>query len=463
MRRIAREGPRWLLLGTLVYAPWAYGSTNPETINVLNLLLGGVLLWWAARLALERRKPRIPSALLVVGGLILVTGWWMVINASAIYDSEFEIFARLHRPFDFLPGSVDRIISATWMLRATLLLGCIWFVADLVTRPEWLLRLWYTIGAAGASIALLGLLQKGSGAKTIFWQQGDWPESTYFFATYYYHANAGAFLNLILPVVAGLAWRAIHQPHARRQRAIWINAFVLVLVAVFSNTSRMSQFIGALTLVALSIGFAKPMRRAWAKADRWPVILGAVAVVVAILAVAQASHLDRGLKRWELFSKELPENDRWLAAKAAMEGVPDAGWFGFGPGTFRAVFPHYGDAAHPPLDGYWEVLHNDYLQTLLEWGVIGSILWSIVFLGGISAAISLLPRSQLLSSRWRLILPLLIVALVGVALHSAVDFPLQIASIQLYVATYVGVCWGSAGATGVADPRGAKLQPTTIR
>ena len=91
MRRIAREGPRWLLLGTLVYAPWAYGGTNPETINVLNLLLGGVLVWWGARLALERRKPRTPSALLVVGGLILVMGWWMVINASAIYDSEFEI------------------------------------------------------------------------------------------------------------------------------------------------------------------------------------------------------------------------------------------------------------------------------------------------------------------------------------------------------------------------------------
>src|SRR6266705_4269828 len=235
MRRIAREGPRWLLLGTLVYAPWAYGGTNPETINVLNLLLGGVLVWWGARLALERRKPRTPSALLVVGGLILVMGWWMVINARAIYDSEFEIFARLHRPFDFLPGSVDQIISATWMLRATLLLGCIWFVADLVTRPEWLLRLWYTIGAAGASIALLGLLQKGSGAKMIFWQEGDWLESS-FFATYYYHANAGAFLNLILPVVAGLAWRAIHQPHARRPRVIWINAFVLVLVAVFSNT-----------------------------------------------------------------------------------------------------------------------------------------------------------------------------------------------------------------------------------
>jgi O-antigen ligase len=91
-------------------------------------------------------------------------------------------------------------------------------------------------------------------------------------------------------------------------------------------------------------------------------------------------------------------------------------------------------------------LHEDYLQTVLEWGWLGSSLWALLSFGGIAVAIRSYKRYA--SAEWRprrrLLQPLAMIALAGVALHAAVDFPFQIESIQLYVATYLGISWGSS-------------------
>jgi hypothetical protein len=91
-------------------------------------------------------------------------------------------------------------------------------------------------------------------------------------------------------------------------------------------------------------------------------------------------------------------------------------------------------------------LHEDYFQTLLEWGWLGSSLWCLLLFGGI--AVGIFSYNKVARRGWtprrRVMQPLVIIALIGVALHALVDFPLQIESIQLYVATYLGLCWGSS-------------------
>ena len=72
------------------------------------------------------------------------------------------------------------------------------------------------------------------------------------------------------------------------------------------------------------------------------------------------------------------------------------------------------------------------------WQALGLLILSKILFGGFRGG----PHRHW-KWRRRLILPLAIIALVGVAVHAAVDFPLQIESIQLYVATYLGLCWGS--------------------
>lgn len=83
---------------------------------------------------------------------------------------------------------------------------------------------------------------------------------------------------------------------------------------------------------------------------------------------------------------------------------------------------------------------------LIEWGWLGSVLWAVIFFGGMAVGVRAVRRMEetRVNDRRRMFLPLCLVALAGVAIHALVDFPLQIYSIQIDVATYLGICWGSA-------------------
>ncbi|MEP6809375.1 MAG: O-antigen ligase family protein [Chthoniobacterales bacterium] len=518
-----RSASAWMLCGALVYAPWNYGSVSEPGVVALNALLGAVLILWsvAAGLRLAQRGRNhaeirnshsaiciFPLALLVPTGLLLLLGWGMVLNAKAIYDSDFYLFVPLTRGFPRLVGSIDQAVSAAMMVRVTLLLGMLWMVADLVRDPRWLLRLWWTMGLTGASIALLGLIQKASGAPMIFWQATQQPVTT-FFSTFYYHGNAGAFLNLTLPVTIGLAWRSFTRRENPVVRAVAATGAVISVVAVFSNTSRMAQGLAAGMLLVVGVALLPRAFGLIRARLEWPTFLvGAIALALALAAVVQTSHLDRGWKRWEKTGETVSNDARWNAARAAWAALPEAGWHGFGAGTFAIVFPYFTGGFGTNLEGRWIFLHEDYLQTALEWGWLGAGLFGVIFFGGmgvgaLGAGLSvrrerllrekkrgtrkadcgmaevgtsgaaraglsekgerLLDKTggtsgasdnhEAITTNWRaawtprqrLLVPLVLLALGSVALHALVDFPLQIASIQLYAATYLGICWGSVG------------------
>lgn len=433
---------RWSFLATLVVAPWLYGGTTAWAIELVNGALGLVVVLWVASLVVDRCWPTVPRLLLIIAGLVLLQGWWMALNAHAIFDSGLRSFVALSALVPNIAGSSDYALSLDFMLRVSGLLGVICLVAEMVQRPKWVLRLWYAVGLCGGSIALLGLVQKGTGARMIFWGPLHWQSDfTTFFATYYYHANAGAFLNLVLPPTVGLVvWMIARGSHFGR--AIWGATLLIVVLAIVSNTSRMAQIIGLLLVVTMAVLILPRRRGLVSLPDKRSLVLGLAVVLLTIIAVAQAARLDKPLGRWRTFSTQLRTDARWLATRAGLGGVSEAGALGFGPGTFRAVFPHF-QKRIPDLHGQWRFLHEDYLQTIIEWGWLGSALLATLFFGGLTIGIrSYLWRGDW-SSRQRILLLCCLPALFGVAIHAAVDFPLQILSIQLLVATYLGICWGS--------------------
>jgi hypothetical protein len=440
-----RNAAQWLFYAALFFAVWAYGGTTSWSIHLMETLLAGVLLLWVIELLLSRRRPRFPRFLLFLLIALLAIGGWMALNAGAVLDTDFRVFVPLAKFVPRVPGSVDYALSAAWMIRVVLLSGTILFVADLSQDKRALLHLCYAIGFVAGSTALLGLLQKATGAPMIFWQSSPEGPIKTFFATFYYHGNAGAFLNLALPLTAGLALRTFTASSGSNIRALCAACFVLCLASVAANTSRMAQFVGLLIVIALGWRLGPGVLRRLSRTERKAALSGGAAFLFVLVALAQASHLDQPLGRWQKLTEYIPQDARWLAARVAISILPKAGAVGFGPGTFRVLFPIYNNAHDPPVPGFWRFLHEDYLQTFLEWGWLGSALWGLLLFGGMVFAIRNLRRARARhwSHRRRLILPLVVIAIAGVAIHALVDFPLQIASIQLYVATYLGICWGS--------------------
>jgi hypothetical protein len=445
--RFFRSASRWIFFAALVYTPWAYGGTTSESIQTTNWVLLAALVLWAIELLVSRRTPRCPRVLFFLTIALICIGVWMVFNARSVYDSDFSVFVPLDNFAPPVTGSVDYPISAAWMIRGALLLGIMLFVADLSQSNRWLLRLWYVICLAGGSIAFLGLLQKATGTLMIFWQPPHPNESlrvSTFFATYFYHGNAGAFLNLVWPLSGGLVIRAFATGSHPWMRAIWTSVFLITIAAVLANTSRMSQLIALLLLVTICVHFG-PLLLSKLSSGKSAALAGAFAIGLAFIAFAQASHFEQALNRWQLQTEHIPNDARWQASRVAVRALPDAGLFGFGPGTFRVVFPTYNRSGSNQVPGIWRFLHEDYLQTLLEWGWIGGILWALLSFGGITVGI----RSYKEHARrdWtprrRVLQPLVVIALMGAAVHALVDFPVQIESIQLYMTTYVGLCWGS--------------------
>src|SRR6266496_3265123 len=312
--KLLRNAARWIFLTALIYAPWAYGGTTSASIQIINWLLLAAFILWIVELLVSWRRPRFPRLLLLLTCALIGIGAWMAVNAKSIYDSDFYVFVPLRNFASQLTGSVDYAVSAAWMLRGALLLCAILFVVDLSQSNRWLLRWWDTIGLVGGSIAFVGLLQKATGARMIFWQTAPLWGATTFFATYYYHGNAGAYLNLVWPLTAGLAIRAFTARCHPAMRAMWLSVFVLTVAGVLANTSRVAQLIALLLLIAICLRFGPALLRKLWHMEKGVALAGAVAILLTLIALAQATHLEQPLNRWQSLGERIPNDARWQAS-----------------------------------------------------------------------------------------------------------------------------------------------------
>jgi len=424
-----------LLFAMIVFAPWAFGTTQSWSIWCMNsagYALGGMLvakLWLRHKPQRSSSSPKATRHLIVT--LVILTfailGYVLVSAANAEFTyvgSEWR--QEPHSHMKWLPHSLDRI--ASWgVFWNWLALACVfWAIHDFLAGdvvPEGsrgsrrLQRMVFVLAANAALVALEGIFQRSSGTAKLLWfmPTHDNPTASAQFGPYAYRSNAAQFFNLVWPLALGIWWQR-HLHSTRRTQHHWLLPCVMLLLAgSLISLSRAGAGVALLQLFACICLIVASSRLT--AASRLSVVL------VFVATVGAASYLG-----WDQLSERLrgsaadPLSGRRETYQLAGRMTEDYPWFGVGPGAFGSVFQFYRKS---PTD-YWPgQLHNDWLEYLITFGRAGCLL--LFAAAGLIAGRWFAPGG--LRAHWTLT-AFIWVALGGCLLHARFDFPLQIYSIQ---------------------------------
>lgn len=453
MRLPLEHLPPWRWLAALLpitvgffYGPIVFGGITADSQFNLDWLCFHSFLLWLCLLVLERRFPRMPLVLVSSLGLLTLMGLSQFLNPhwSIFEDEPYESY------LPWLPGSIETEGSAWLLLHylAMMLAGVCLRDGLSGTRIRWyLLRV---IALAGWVIAMIGIYQKAAHVEGMLWSD-PMPHERNFFAAFRYHGNAASFLNLSWPA-ALVVW--IRSRLARPGGVIAsldLCVFLIVLGALFVNSSKVGPLLAFGGLLLAAWLFRRELFFATTSKVGIGIMVGFVVLVGAIIALPGMALV---FSKWdELLEDGGSLHGRLDAYRGCFLAIRESGIFGAGAGSFAYFFVPY--AEQMELENFWEHAHQDWLQTIIEWGWIGFVAWAVIF-GGAVARLQQRLLGALRSGRTELTTGASWIALVLVLIHSLFDFPLQIPSIQWLVVFYLAVAWSDARALprGGATSRG---------
>jgi len=451
-----------VIAALLIYAPFAMGSTQPWAIATLNL---GVTVatgcWIISRVLYRSDDSRRRSNLWLIVLLSVVglcCGWFMVYNASHLFSYTTGYPMGIVQQYPRLPGAWEKRVAMQAMVRMDGLFGAFIVALDLAREPAWRRRWISTIVWTGASIALLGVAQR-SGMVTFIASRMSDMEGTYF-STFNYHANAGAYMNLGLALAGPLCLYRFRGGRPTIEK-IWSTLLLAaIMIGVLDNTSRGAQAVSALIVAIFSlVGIVRwraDRERTGRRRRHW--LIPCTVLLILFLFVGLGMRSATNVRRWRNLPADIATNSsRWQMWHVTRPMVRTAGWMGHGPGSFKMLLPVSPDLTvalysrwivqqHIPgmTISMWSMAHNDYLQTMVEYGWLGAIIFGTIVFGGLLCAVLRVAGKLRLSDNLDGCLLLgASTAVFGTLLHATVDFPMQVASVQITLAVLVGICWSS--------------------
>lgn len=343
---------------------------------------------------------------------------------ALLSPTSFELFYSASAEYYYL--SVDPGQSMISFIKL-LSLFCLFFcVLALVNTEKRIRLLLLTIMAAGAFQALYGILEVflSSGTSLVF----SMPVEGVATGSFVYKNHYANFLMMSLAAAVGLLVTSLvkygtHSPNDNNSS--FVSAFLSSKVGVYSCMGIMmiglmmsrsgmgnSAFFAAMAVVGI-IAFVLIKKR-----SKGLSILVISTFIIDLLIVSAYFGLERVKER--LAQTTLTQESRDEVVKDAYPIISDFPIFGSGGGSFYSTFPSY---QHYEITGFYDHLHNDYLQFLIEYGVIGSFILFSIFVFCIYKAMRAMHKRR--NSIFKGGAFACLVVFVGMGLHMTVDFPLQ--------------------------------------
>jgi O-antigen ligase len=462
-----------VLLTALGVAPLNYGSTRLMPFETLIALVATAGAAWLLAGACVRAWALPPVPVRWGTALVVVTAalWAFVWTRPELPAFTQAHVARLQArwPHSLVPRAFGLV--ATWAVVGAVGL---WALCDLLREPVWRRAAAVVMVATGAGVAALGLAQNATHAAGIYWTRGPRMPGA-FFATFYHHTSAGAYLNSVWPLGLGLVLcgvqRGAHSP--RRRLAIYaaLGATGLILAGHAGHVSRLPQVIAVVVLAGFAVwaGLWRALARLPGLRPAALAVAGALAAGVVVLGATRVGDIRQ---RWQLLRleslrggapavaplppsewpramrddlfvpsdhRQYPLGDRGATYAAAIAAVRDRPWFGWGPGGWTAAA-----AAHsvdPFVRTFFLIVqftHDDFLQTCVEWGLVGAAGWLLLLPGSVVHGLA---RLRLRPAAVDPLGAAAVAGLVAVFAQSVIDFPLQIPAIQFNAVTLAALAW----------------------
>jgi O-antigen ligase len=386
-----------LVLAILVLGPLATGAVRPLEFLIIQGLTLGVTVLWGARLWLNPRPklfwPPICWAVVAFAVYAIIR----YLTADIEYVARQELIHILVYAFLFLA-----ILNNLYRQESTQIIGC-------------------TLVFLAMAISFYAVYQFLTHSHRV-WNyevRADFGAS----GTYISRNHLGGFLEMLLPL--GLAYTLTSR--LKPVVKVFLGYASLVILAGIAVTVSRGTY--AATCLAMLLFFGVLLLR---RKYRLPSLVLLVALLGAgAYFLPRSFPVQARLKPMLEGAGRIEDDTRFLLWRAAVQVWQENVWWGVGPAHYDYRFRQH----RPPevqLRPGW--VHNDYLNALAEWGIMGTGLvasaWLLLGLGVLKTwpAVRNAPRDlgkERNSNKFALALGAS-VGLVAILIHSAVDFNMHI-------------------------------------